>query len=115
MPLRAQTPTEDILYYTFEPEIVTNYLSPDRNLGFVRVQVDLMVQGPKALEAVDHHAPLLRNALIELLGRQPGWRVKDPAFREEIRQECLQGVHALLAAETGHGIAMDLLFTKFLY
>lgn len=67
-----EKPAEDTYaYYGFEPEIVTNYISNRKKLGFVRISVELMVKDPQDLVALQHHDPLLRAAIVEILGNQP--------------------------------------------
>ncbi len=105
----------DYAYYGFEPDIVTNYIRKGRELGYIRLTAELMIEGNDNLEVVEHHAPLLRSAIVEIFGRQPEDRVKSLAGREEIRRSCLKAINALLEQETGKPLAADLLFTKYLY
>lgn len=66
----AATPTGEYAYYGFEPEIVTNYISNRKKLGFVKISVELMVKSPDDLVTVERHDPLLRAAIVEVLGNQ---------------------------------------------
>ncbi len=102
-------------YYGFEPDIVTNYLRKGRELGYIRLTAELMIAGNDNLGLVEHHAPLLRSAIVEIFGRQPEERIKSLAGREEIRRACLERINDLLVKETGKPLAADLLFTKYLY
>lgn len=43
---KEATPAGDYAYYGFEPEIVTNYISNRKKLGFVKISVELMVKIP---------------------------------------------------------------------
>ena len=40
---------EDYAYYGFEPDIVTNYISNRKKLGFVKISIELMVKNPDDL------------------------------------------------------------------
>lgn len=102
-------------YYGFEPEIVTNYLASGRKLGFVRISVELMVKDPADLVAIEHHDPLLRAAIIEILGSQTSDKVKSLTGREEIRRECYEALNRLIEQETGKPLIVNMLFTKYLY
>ncbi|WP_232847124.1 flagellar basal body-associated protein FliL [Shewanella nanhaiensis] len=113
-PQEEQTQAE-YAYYGFEPEIVTNYLSTGRKLGFVRISVELMVRAPEDLVAIEHHDPLLRAAIIEILGSQTADKVKSLTGREEIRRECYEAVNRLIEQETGKPLVVNMLFTKYLY
>ncbi|WP_459782743.1 flagellar basal body-associated FliL family protein, partial [Photobacterium sp. R1] len=80
-----------------------------------RLQVDLMVADPDYIPLVEHHAPLIRDAIIQIIGEQPEVKIKSLAGREAIRQQCLDKVNDLLIAETNQKLLTELLFTKYLY
>lgn len=102
-------------YYTLEPDITTNYVTQGKKLGYLRLQVDLMVADPDLIRKLEHHAPLIRDAIINIIGQQSEAKIKSLAGREEIRQDCLHKVNELLIAETNQKILTELLFTKYLY
>ncbi|TVP10402.1 flagellar basal body-associated protein FliL [Shewanella sp. KCT] len=102
-------------YYGFEPDIVTNYISNRKKLGFVKISVELMVKVPEDLIVLEHHDPLLRAALIEILGAQTEDKVKSLTGKEEIRRECYDTLNRLLEQEIGKPLIVNLLFTKYLY
>ncbi|UTV27845.1 flagellar basal body-associated protein FliL [Photobacterium atrarenae] len=102
-------------YYTLEPDITTNYVTQGKKLGYLRLQVDLMVADPSLIKEIEHHAPLIRDAIINIIGEQPEARIKSLAGREEIRQACFNKVNELLIMETRQRILTELLFTKYLY
>ncbi|WP_198781564.1 flagellar basal body-associated protein FliL [Shewanella putrefaciens] len=102
-------------YYGFEPEIVTNYISNRKKLGFVKISVELMVKDPEDLIIIERHDPLLRAAIIEVLGNQSEEKIKSLTGREEIRRECFDMVNNLITAEAGKPLIVNLLFTSYLY
>jgi len=103
-------------YYGFEPDITTNYIgTSNKKLGFVRVTVELMLLDMGNLEIVEHHTPLLRDAIVEILSKEPEDKVKSLVGREEIRKKCAEAVKKLLKVETGQEIIRDVLFTNYLY
>lgn len=102
-------------YYGFEPEIVTNYISNRKKLGFVKMGVEVMVKTTDDLLLIERHDPLLRAAIIEVLGNQPEEKVKSLAGREEIRRECFERLNNLIAQEVGKPLIVNLLFTSYLY
>lgn len=110
-----EKPLDEYAYYGFEPEIVTNYISNRKKLGFVSISVELMVKSPEDLIALEHHDPLLRSAIVEILGNQSEEKIKSLTGREEIRRECYDTVNRLLEVETGKTPVVNLLFTKYLY
>ena len=104
---------EDYAYYGFEPDIVTNYVSVKKKLGYVRLTVELMVPGNN-IDIVEHHSPLLRDAIIEIIGKQPEEKIKSIKGRSEIQLKCEEQVKALLTQETGKPLIKKLLFTQWL-
>ena len=109
------TDADSYAYFGFEPEIVTNYIAGRKKLGFVRVGIELMVRGKSDLESIEMHEPLLRAAIIEILGNQTEAQIKSMTGRESIRQDCLHTVNKLLKQEIGKEAVVNLLFTKYLY
>ncbi|WP_213607588.1 flagellar basal body-associated protein FliL [Pseudoalteromonas sp.] len=103
-------------YFGFEPDIITNYIgSSNKKMGYVRVTVDLMVNKTSDIAIVEHHTPLLRDALVEILSKEPENKIKSLTGREQIRVKSTEKLKSLLKEETGHEIIRDLLFTKYLY
>ncbi|PAJ74281.1 flagellar basal body-associated protein FliL [Pseudoalteromonas sp. NBT06-2] len=108
--------TSNLGYYGFEPDITTNYIGTSKKkLGFVRVTVELMLLDMSDLEIVEHHAPLLRDALVEILSKEPEDKIKSLVGREEIRKKCAEAIKKLLKVETRQEIIRDVLFTKYIY
>jgi len=106
---------DNYAYYGFEPDLITNYISTGKKLGFVRIGIELMVKDPEDLVDLEHHDPLLRAAILEIMGSQTADKVKSLTGREEIRRECYDTVNRLIEQETGKAIIVNLLFTKYLY
>lgn len=103
-------------YFGLEPDIVTNYVGTSaRNLGYVRVTVELMLESPSHLEAAEHHAPLLRATTIDIFGRQPEEKVKSLTGREEIRKSIIDELRKLMKAETGSEMVRDVIFTQYIH
>lgn len=102
-------------YFTLEPEITTNFITDDNKLGFINVRVDLMTDSPELLKELEYHQPLIRDTIINLLGKESKMRIQSLAGREAIRKECLNEVNKVLLAETNQKVLTDLLFTKYLY
>ena len=102
-------------YFTLAPDLTTNLVTQGERLGYIQIRVDILVADNRELPNLEHHNPQIRNALVEVLGQQPEQRIKSLAGREEIRKECLTAVNELLLAETGKTLAVDLLFTKYIY
>lgn len=102
-------------YFTLDPEITTNFITDGRKLGFINVQVDLMVDDPSLLPILKYHQPLIRDTMIEMLNQESEMRIKSLAGREAIRKASLEKVNEILLIETNQKVLSDLLFTKYLY
>ena len=103
-------------YFGFEPDIITNYIGQgNKKLGYVRITVDLMLNDTADISVVEHHTPLLRDAIVEILSKEPEENIKSLTGREEIRKRCTEKLKALLKQETGQEIVREVLFTKYLY
>ncbi|KID54834.1 flagellar basal body-associated protein FliL-like protein [Pseudoalteromonas luteoviolacea] len=103
-------------YYGFEPDIITNYIGQsNKKLGYVRVTIDLMLDDIANIAVVEHHTPLLRDAIVQILSKEPEETIKSLTGREEIRKRCAAKLKSLLKDETGQEIIREVLFTKYLY
>lgn len=102
-------------YFGFEPDIITNYISTGKKLGYVRLTAEVMVEDQSDLSSIEHHAPLMRDTIIEILGRQSEDDIKSLNGRETIRQMCEEAINDLLVQETGKKLVRKLLFTKYIY
>ncbi len=111
----AHAETKSYGYYGFEPDIITNYINNKKKLGYVRVTVELMLNNIDDLEVVEHHAPLLRDAIVDILGKESEEKIKSLTGREEIRSKCIDKIKSLLKKETGEEVVKNVLFTKYLY
>lgn len=104
----------DYAYFGFEPQIITNYVAVKKKMGYVRLTVELMIEDSSDFETVEHHAPLLRDAIIDIIGQQQESKIKSINGRHEIQRLCEQKVKNLLEKETGKPLIKKLLFTQWL-
>ena len=112
----ADPESENVGYFGFEPDIITNYVSVNsKKIGFVRVTVELMIEDVSYVSIIEHHSPLLRDAIINILIRQPEQKVKSMTGREEIRVLILDKLRELMKKETGQELVRDMFFAKYLY
>lgn len=109
-----QAKAADYAYFGFEPEIITNYVAVKKKMGYVRLTVELMIEDSSNFEAVEHHSPLLRDAIINIIGQQPEAKIKSINGRHEIQKLCEEQVKSLLTKETGQPLIKKLLFTQWL-
>ncbi|PPA27904.1 flagellar basal body-associated protein FliL [Aeromonas jandaei] len=111
----AVVPKPGFYYHLLDPDIITNYLSDGKTLGYVRVTVELMAANEGDLKLLEQHDPLIRDAIIRLMGSKSADQIKSLVSREELRKECEAKANELLVKETGKKAVRELIFTKFLY
>lgn len=105
-----------IVYFGFDPDIVTNYVSSGSNkLGYVRVTMELMIKDEKYLPLIEHHEPMILDAIVNVFGKEGETTVKSLTGREEVRLKILNRLNEILKKETGAELLQDVLFTKYLY
>lgn len=98
-----------------EPDLTTNFYTKGKKLGYVQVRIDVMVMSSEDLALVERHQPLIRDAVVEMLGQQTEETVKSLAGREDLRKNLVAYLNEILLPETGKTVIADLLFTKYLY
>ncbi len=120
--LQAQEPAPaapakpKVVYHGFDPDIVTNYVTDgQKSLGYVRVTMELMIKDEKFLTFIEHHEPLILDAIVGVFGKEPDTAIKSLQGREEIRIKILKKINELMKKETGNELVQDVLFTKYLY
>lgn len=120
--LQAQEPAPTapakpkVVYHGFDPDIVTNYVTDgQKSLGYVRVTMELMIKDEKFLTFIEHHEPLILDAIVGVFGKEPDTAIKSLQGREEIRIKILKKINELMKKETGNELVQDVLFTKYLY
>jgi len=115
-PAAKDTAKPKFAYFGFDPDIVTNYVSTgQKSLGYVRVTMELMIADEKLLPLIEHHEPLILDAIVSEFGKEPETSIKSLTGREEIRLKILKRLNELLQRETGVPAIKDVLFTKYLY
>ncbi|WP_394128399.1 flagellar basal body-associated protein FliL [Vibrio hepatarius] len=104
-----------LAYFTLEPDLTTNFYTKGKKLGYIQVRIDIMVASEADLKIIELHQPLIRDAVIELLGKQSEDTITSLAGREDLRKTLVSQLNETLLPETGKTIIADLLFTKYLY
>lgn len=102
-------------YYTLAPDLTTNIHTKGQRIGYLQVRIDLMVADNSYIPDLERHDPLIRDAIINMIGQQSEDKVKTLAGREELRKELMEYLNGILLAETGRTLISELLFTKYLY
>ncbi|MGC9549956.1 flagellar basal body-associated protein FliL [Vibrio metoecus] len=104
-----------LAYFTLEPDLTTNFFTKGNKLGYIQVRIDIMVANAVDLPIVEQHQPLIRDAVVELLGKQTEDTIKSLAGREDLRKSLVNRLNNILLPEVGRTVIADLLFTKYIY
>ncbi|EEY98063.1 flagellar biosynthesis protein FliL [Vibrio sp. RC586] len=104
-----------LAYFTLEPDLTTNFFTKGNKLGYIQVRIDIMVANAADLPVVEQHQPLIRDAVVELLGKQTEDTIKSLAGREDLRKSLVNRLNNILLPEVGRTVIADLLFTKYIY
>lgn len=106
---------EPLMYYQVDPNILTFYQNSGKKLGYIVVQVQVVVRGQDNYDLVEFHLPLIQDTLIDFFNRQDEATVKDLKKREALRGQAASQVAKVLEEETGNNIVEDLLFTQYVF
>jgi len=99
-------------YLEMKPKFTVNLAEPKK---YLRVDVQLMVEGDKAIEKVKKHFPAIRHGLIMLFSGKAAANLQTMEQRETLREDALKVVEDTLEkhAKNKDGLR-DLFFTEFL-
>jgi len=102
-------------YFLIAPNIMTFYQGTGKKLGYVVVQVQIVVRGDENLELVETHLPIMQDALIDFFNRQDKAVIRDQAKRKELQTNAELKVSEALQEEVGQDIIENLLFTQYIF
>lgn len=101
-----------VQYVELSPAFIVNFPYQGRQ-RFMQATVTVMGRDADALEAVQHHMPVIRHNLINLLSAQLIVVFEDPTGIEQLRQMATDEVNQILQREIGREGIEQLLFTNF--
>ena len=115
-----ETPAEDqivepeIGYYNLTPDIVTNVatLSPTDKLHYVRIKMSLMLEDSRDSSIIADVEPVIRDAIVTILGTKEFGQVATNEAREKIRIECRERIISIMKEKFGKPIIMDKLYVS---
>ncbi|MDT3663608.1 MAG: flagellar basal body-associated FliL family protein [Anaerobiospirillum sp.] len=112
----VQATAPEIGYYDMTPDFTTNLASMGRGrLHYVRIHVNIMVKDNADLPLVTEQDPLIRDAILSIIGTKEYNAIATAAGREALRAECRARVAEILAEKKGGPVLQDLLFTNYVY
>lgn len=100
------------IYYPLKPEIIVNFSVKGRQ-RFLQAELVVMTRENDVISAIELHQPMIRNALVLLIGGQTFTDLQSAEGKELLRQQCLQEIQRLLQEEIGKPGIEQVLFTNF--
>lgn len=108
--------TPEVAYYDLTPDFTTNLASNGvGRLHYLRVHVNVMVKDSVDLDLVSANEPLIRDAIITIIGTKDYGAISTVSGRESLRAECRTKISDILAEKKGGPVVQDLLFTNYVY
>lgn len=106
-------PNAGAIYIPLKPSFVVNYGGPGR-LKYIKADISVRLQDPKAANSLRHHMPYIRNNLVMLFSAQTEESISSQEGKDALRKEALQEVREVLMAEDQQEGVVDLYFNAFL-
>lgn len=100
------------IYYPLKPAIVVNFSVKGRQ-RFLQAELVVLTRENDVISAIELHQPMIRNALVLLIGGQTFTDLQSAEGKELLRQQCLQEIQRLLQEEIGKPGIEQVLFTNF--
>lgn len=104
--------TKAELYLSLQPAFVVNLRGGD-SVRYLQVGITLMSHDAAAIEVAKEADPVIRNALVLLLGGQDSTSISDTAGREKLQEQALAAVQKIVQARLGRPGIKALYFTSF--
>lgn len=101
------------VYYPLNGDVVGNYKG-GKKLGFVRLKMQLQLDGEDLVPIVQKHEPMLRHNILFVISEKTKSELASPLTREVFRKDILKLYKKLLEEETGSELIHEVLFTSFL-
>lgn len=98
-------------YLALSPAFVVN-LADDATLRYLQCDIELMARDAATIDAVKQHQPMIRNALLLLLGQQRYENLNHRAGKEKLQAEALAEVRRILEAQASVPGVEALFFTS---
>jgi len=102
---------QQAIYYPLKPSIIVSFEARGRQ-RYLQADITLMTREDEVIAAVETHMPMIRNALVMLIGGQLYEEIQTAEGKELLRVQCLQELQRLLEQEIGKPGIEQVLFTN---
>lgn len=100
------------IYFPIKPPFIVNFQSRGRQ-RFLQVSVTVMSREQDAIDAIQAHAPLIKNRLVMLFSGEVYEELYTDEGRELLRLKTLTAIQSLLEQEIGKPGIEQVLFENF--
>lgn len=100
------------IYYPLKPPIVVTYEVRGRQ-RYAQADITLLTRDEQVVATIETHMPMIRDALVMIIGGKIFEEVQTAEGKELLRQECLQELQRLIEKEIGTPGIEQVLFTNF--
>ena len=100
-------------YLPIDPPFVVN-INNGNGFSFLQVNTELKLSDPTFGAMVQHHMAAIRHMMIMLLSSQTTEQVKTLEGKEQLREQALEAIQAVLEQETGDTGVEAVYFTGFI-
>ncbi|WP_086932484.1 flagellar basal body-associated FliL family protein [Agarilytica rhodophyticola] len=99
------------IYYALKPPIIVSFDSRGRQ-RLMQAEITLLTRSEAVVANIETHMPMIRNALVMLIGGQLFEEIQTAEGKELLRVQCLQELQRLMEKETGEPGIEQVLFTN---
>lgn len=107
-----EEPAVEALYHALKPEFIINFTN-SRSAKLLQVSVTVLSNKQSAIDALDKHAPMIRNNLLMLLSGQDPAHLRTDEGKVELRAAVSESIQEVLEKQTGSKGIEDVFFTEF--
>ncbi len=101
------------IYVKMKPEFIVNYQVGTRQ-RYLQVYMEAMTRNPAIADALNTHSPMIRSAIIRIMGEQNFETLRTPEGRVNLKNLVTEEVRRLVTQETGIQDGLEqILFTNF--
>ena len=103
---------ENSNYLSLDPPFVVN-INNGSGYNFLQVNTELKLIDPNFAAMVKHHMAAIRHNMIMLLSSQTTQQVRTLEGKEQLREQALEAIQAIMEEETGDPGVEAVYFTGF--
>ncbi len=106
-------PVKQAIYYPLKPAILVSFEGRGRQ-RLLQAEITLLTRDNDVIAAIETHMPMVRNALVLLIGGRTYEEVQTAEGKELLRVECIEELQRLLEIEIGKPGIEEVLFTSLI-